>query len=188
MDPFSTAAAAVALGPIIIGITREVRNAYKSVKYARRELEELVNEMDIFTDHYSEFLKACSTRKKHRKRVWSAKTKLVSWAQRAIFDFKELLYKVDALARDPTYRHTVMETALAHCKWYFSKNHLGHLRASLSVARQSMVGFTNICNIELLDEQLAHLNSIMTPQQKQEIEKEYGVTKEQRTEELQAMR
>jgi hypothetical protein len=188
MEPFSAAAAAVTLCPIVIGITRELRNAYKSVKYARRELEELVTEMDIFTDHYSEFLKACSTRKKHRKRVWSAKTKLVSWAQRAILDFRELLDKVDALARDPTYPHTVMETAFAHYKWYFSKNHLGHLRASLSVARQSMVGFTNICNIELLDEQLAHLKSVVTPQQRQEIEKEYGMTKEQRAEELQGMR
>jgi hypothetical protein len=179
---------AIALCPIVISITRSLRKGYKSVKYARRELEELTNDMDVFTDLYSEFLKACSTRQKHRKRIFSTKKKLVAWTERAIRDFKELLYKVDALSRDPIYQHTIMETAFAHCKWYFSKSHLGYLRASLGVARQSMVGFTNICNIELLDEQLAHLKSVMTPQQRREIEKEYNMTVEQRIEELQGIR
>lgn len=188
MEPFSVAAAAVALGPIVIGIAQELRVAYKKITYARQELEELVNEMDIFTDLYTEFLKICSTRMRHRGRVSSVKQKLVSWTKRSIRDYRELARKVDALSRDPIYQHNIIDTAVAKFKWYFSTRHLVFLRASLSIARQSMVGFTNICAIESLDEQLAHLKSILTPQQRKEIFNKYGMTVEQRIHVLQSSR
>ncbi|KAI4646012.1 hypothetical protein J4E93_005591 [Alternaria ventricosa] len=188
MEPFSAAAAAVALCPIVIGIAKELRVAYKKITYARQELEELVNEMDIFTDLYTEFLKVCSTRKKHRRSVSSAKRKLVSWTKHAIADFKTLAHKVDALSRDPVYKHSIIDTGLAKFKWYFNTKHLVYLRASLSITRQSMVGFTNICAIELLDEQLAHLKSVLTAQQREDILYEYGMTVEQRIQVLQSSR
>ncbi|KAI4683027.1 uncharacterized protein J4E84_006929 [Alternaria hordeiaustralica] len=51
-----------------------------------------------------------------------------------------------------------------------------------------MVGFTNICAIELLDEQLAHLRSILTAQQREDIMYDYGMTVEQRIQVLQSSR
>jgi len=188
MEPFSAAAAAVALCPIVIGIAQELRVAYKKITYARQELEELVNEMDIFSDLYTEFLRVCSTRKRHRRSVSSAKRKLVSWTKHAIEDFRMLAHKVDALSRDPVYKHSIIDISLAKVKWYFSTKHLVFLRATLSITRQSMVGFTNICAIELLDEQLAHLKSILTVQQRDDILRDYGMTPEQYTQVLQSSR
>jgi hypothetical protein len=169
-------ATAITLCPIVVKLSRQLRIAYKSVKYAKSELERLTNEMDIFTSIYTTFLKSCAAEGKHQKRVSSAKEKLVLWTQQAICDYENLLRKVDALSRFPIYEHTITETAFARCKWYFRKSHVEYLRVSLNVARQSLLSFINIHNMGILDEQLARLKSVISRRQREEIEKEYRMT------------
>ncbi|KAI4607468.1 hypothetical protein J4E80_009581 [Alternaria sp. BMP 0032] len=185
---FGTIAAAVTLGPVILQFGRVLRDGARSVKFARRELEELVNEMSIFTALSYEFYNACSTRKKQTKLVLSAQKRLAEWTEAAIEDFEQLSYTVDALSTDPIYQHTAYQVARAHYDWYRSKSYLEYLRASLSVARQSMNGFTNVCNMELLDEQLVYLKSVLTTQQRKEIEQEFGMPVEKRTKVIQSIR
>ncbi|CAI9629258.1 hypothetical protein GT037_001442 [Alternaria burnsii] len=170
---------AVALLPVVISCSRKLRNAYKSIKYARSELEGLTDEMDIFTGTYTAFLRCCAKEGKQQKRVSVAKEKLVIWTRQAIQDYKKLLHKVDALARHPVHKHTVTELAFAQLKWPFRKNHVVYLRASLNVARQSLVSFTNIHNMAILDEQLDLLKAVISRRERKEIEKEYGMTKEE---------
>lgn len=170
---------AVALLPVVISCSRKLRNAYKSIKYARSELEGLTDEMDIFTGTYTAFLRCCAKEGKHQKRVSVAKEKLVIWTRQAIQDYKKLLHKVDALARHPVHKHTVTELTFAQFKWPFRKNHVVYLRASLNVARQSLVSFTNIHNMAILDEQLNLLKAVISQRERKEIEKEYGMTKEE---------
>ncbi|CAN9198563.1 unnamed protein product [Alternaria alternata] len=170
---------AVALLPVVISCSRKLRNTYKSIKYARSELEGLTDEMDIFTGTYTAFLRCCAKEGKHQKRVSVAKEKLVIWTRQAIQDYKKLLHKVDALARHPVHKHTVTELAFTQFKWPFRKNHVVYLRASLNVARQSLVSFTNIHNMAILDEQLDLLKAVISQRERKEIEKEYGMTKEE---------
>lgn len=178
MEPFSVAAAAVTLCPVIIGITSSLCNAAKSIKYARRELEDLTNEMLIFSVLYRQFLELCSKNKKD-KQASSARKRLKSWAEKAIFDFEKLSRHVDALSTKPLQHHSATETLTAHFKWYLKKSTLKYFRASLIVARQSMLGFINICNIERLDEELAMLRSVLTRKEKLDIEKKTGKTVEE---------
>jgi hypothetical protein len=185
---FGTIAAAVALGPIVLQLSRSLRDGARSIKFARRELEELTNEMQGFTALYCDFHNACSTRKRQTGLVLSAQKRLADWTKKAIEDFKELSYTVDALSTEPIYQHTTFQVAVAHYDWYRSKSYLEYLRASLSVARQSMNGFTNICNMELLDEQIMYLKSLLTVKQKREIEKEFGMPLGKRIEVLQSIR
>jgi len=185
---FGTIAAAVTLGPVILKLGRELRDGARSVKFARRELEELVNEMSIFTALTYEFYNACSTKKKQTELVLSAQERLADWTEAAIQDFEQLSYTVDALSTDPIYQHTAYQVARAHYDWYRSKSYLEYLRASLSVARQSMNGFTNVCNMELLDEQLVYLKSVLTTQQRKEIEQEFGMPVEKRIKVIQSIR
>lgn len=179
MEPFSVAAAAITLCPLFIQTARQLRSAAKSIMYARSELEDLTDEMNMFSVLYDQFIQVTEERIKKKKKkkthAASARKRLVSWADSAKYDFEKLAQRVDALSRDPVYKHSVTETVFAHCKWYFNKNHLKYLRYTLVVARQSMLGFTHMCNIEILDEVLARLRFGTTSDQRAEIEKERGM-------------
>ncbi|USP81685.1 FMN binding [Curvularia clavata] len=179
MEPFSVAAAAITLGPLVFQTARQLRSVAKSIKYARSELEDLTDEMSMFSIFYDQFMQVTEERMNKTKHAASARKRLVSWAESAKYDFKKLSRRVDALSRDPIYEHSVTETVSAHCKWYFNKSNLKYLRYTLVVARQSMVGFTHMCNIEILNDILARLRSGTTSDQRAKIEQEQGVTLEQ---------
>ena len=97
--------------------------------------------------------------------------------------FKNLLHRVQAVGRDPRYEHSTLEVITAHYRWIMSKSTLRYLRASLNVARQSMVAFTNIRVLGKLNEELAYLRSALaSPDKRHNIELRHGVTLEERIE------
>lgn len=185
MEVAGIVAAGVGLVPVVVQTARSLRKAAKSIKLARRELEDLTNEMTIFTSIYHQFLMICSKRMKTDKRALSALNLLISWAKKAKLDFQKLSQHVDALTTHPMQPHSTTENITAHVKWYLQKSTLEYLRASLIVARQSMVGFSNLCNIERLDEELAMLKSILTPQQRLQIKEKFGMPVEELIQSLQ---
>lgn len=178
MEPFSVGAAAISLCPLIIQTAYQLRRVAKSIRFARRELGDLTAEMDLFSHFYNDFMKVTSERKKRGGRASSARKRLISWAERAKLDFQKLSQRVDALARDPVHEHSFADVVSAHVKWFLDMDNWKYLRYTLVVARQSMVGFTYVCNMERLDEQLAFLRSIITAEQRNKIEQEYGETVE----------
>jgi hypothetical protein len=95
--------------------------------------------------------------------------------------FRNLLHRVQAVGRDPGCEHSTIDVITAHYRWIMSKSTLRYLRASLNVARQSMVAFTNIRVLGKLNEELAYLQSALASStERQSIELRHGVKLEER--------
>ncbi|KAF2798740.1 hypothetical protein K505DRAFT_295874 [Melanomma pulvis-pyrius CBS 109.77] len=127
---FGGVAAGCTLSAEILRLSRSLRKAIKSIRYARREISKTVR----------------------------------------------------ALGADPKYEYSLVETFTAHVRWYFSKSSVACLRASLSVARECMNGFTNIRCIEKLDEQLRYLKRSVREGNRQALEAKLRMTVEERVE------
>ncbi|KAJ4371178.1 hypothetical protein N0V83_004394 [Neocucurbitaria cava] len=178
MEPLGAAASAITIGVVILEISSKLKKLIKGVRHARREIKHLAEEMGTFAKLYEYFIDDYYRARSDSEACFrSAAKSLISWAKKAIRDFKVLHHKVCALAGDPEY--SLLETVAAHMKWYFSKTAVKYLRASLVVARESMIGITNIRAIQKLDEDLAWLRSAFTQEQKQEIKEKFGMPVEQ---------
>lgn len=177
MEVLGGVASAITVGVVILEISSKLKKLIKDVRHARREIKHLTEEMGTFAKLYECFFDAYKEQSASDAGFRSAAKCLISWARNAILDFKLLHDNVCALAGDPEY--SPLETVVAHIKWYFSKTTVKYLRASLVVARESMMGITNIRAIQKLDEQLRRLRLALTQEQKQAIEKEFGMPVEQ---------
>jgi 23S rRNA A2030 N6-methylase RlmJ len=102
----------------------------------------------------------------------------MAWAEEAVHGFKELLDRVQALIGDSL--SSKLDTLIARVRWYFSENEVKFLRSSLSVARESMRGFSNIRVIEKLDEQMRLLKAAIAKGSQRTIEDQLGVDLEER--------
>ncbi|CAO2655764.1 Nn.00g045670.m01.CDS01 [Neocucurbitaria sp. VM-36] len=182
MEVFGVVAASVTLGAELLRISRSLKEMIKKIRYARREIEDLAKEMVMFSKLYEQFLDAYRTASKSETSFSSAAECLISWTMDAIHDFKILRNKVRALAGDPKY--SVLDTIAAHVRWYFSETAVKYLRASLIVARESMIGITNIRAIQKLDEQLKELRTALTQEHRQAVELKFGMTVEQYIQDL----
>jgi len=160
----------VGLSTVLAKTVREIRTTVQDIHYARGDILEVEKEVDLFSRIYDDFLDACDEASSMTKNASKIKTSLISWTRKTIKGFKNLLYKVHAVARDPEYYHSIREVASAYYIWLRSKGTVRYLRASLSVARQSMVAFTNVRIIEKLNEELAHLRSPLSSTERATIE------------------
>ncbi|KAK3197386.1 hypothetical protein GRF29_216g1060 [Pseudopithomyces chartarum] len=178
MDPVSFAIAIFGLPTVLVATAKMLRKTVKSIKYAEREVLDLAREMEWFDGTCKRFA-PCANETSEIVRH------LKSWSKKAKVGYDELLSKVKVLATQPGYRHFTMEMLIARLRWNQSKSFIKYLRASLSVARQSMVAFTNIYHIEKLDREMAFLRSALSTSDIKCIEKMHGKTVEKRIEELQ---
>jgi hypothetical protein len=108
------------------------------------------------------------------------KRDLIAWTKKAIEGLENLLSKVQAVGRNLEYFYSFFEVLTAYVIWLKSKDTIKYLRASLSVARQSMVAFTNIRIIEKLNKELVDLRSALSPTERQRLESKYKMTVEDR--------
>jgi hypothetical protein len=157
MEVFGAVAAGITLGAELLRLSRCLRKMINGFRYARSDVAKLAQEMEIFSGMYDQFMRVCVFESKG-KYCNSAPTKrLVSWAEETIKAVVKLLSRVSALVGNA--KDSVIETVAAHVKWYFSENEVKCLRLSLSVARESINGFTNIRVIEKLDEEMDMLRA-----------------------------
>lgn len=186
MEIFGAVAATITLGAELVRISGSLRKAVRSIRYARRDIESLAEEIGLFSGLYENFLDACPLSSGSEAHSPSSNERLISWTRAAIRDYKKLRKEVGALARDPN--PSLLDTVAAHVRWYFRETTVKYLRASLCVARESITGLTNIRAIEKLDEQLSFLKSVLSTEQKRKIEIEYGMPVEQYVPILEARR
>ncbi|CAG5158502.1 uncharacterized protein ALTATR162_LOCUS5112 [Alternaria atra] len=182
MEPISLALGIIGLPAAFSVIVKELRKTVKSIRYAKRELQALDEEIDLFAGSYDDFLDTCDEASLSTKGTQDIKRHLISWTGKVMEGFDDLLSKVQALARDPDYDHSAIEVFTAHYRWIMSKSTLKYLRASLNVARQSMIAFTNIRVLGKLNEELAYLRSALSSAERQQIELRHGMTMEERIE------
>ncbi|KAH8642440.1 hypothetical protein IG631_05382 [Alternaria alternata] len=181
MDPVSLTIGIIGLPAALTMTFKSLRKTVKSIKYAKRELRDLEEEIDLFVDIYDSFLDACDEASQDIEGASKIKRHLRSWTRKVMEGFRNLLHRVQAVGRDPRYEHSTIEVITAHYRWIMSKSTLRYLRACLNVARQSMIAFTNIRVLGKLNEELAYLQSALTSTtERQSIELRHGVRLEDR--------
>ncbi|CAN9174367.1 unnamed protein product [Alternaria alternata] len=181
MDPVSLALTVIGLPAALTMTFKSLRKIVESIKYAKRELRDLEEEVDLFAGIFDSFLDACDEASLETEGASIIKRHLRSWTEKVMEGFENLLERVQAVGRDPRYEHSTIEVITAHYRWIMSKSTLRYLRACLNVARQSMIAFTNIRVLGKLNEELAYLQSALTSTaERQSIELRHGVRLEDR--------
>jgi hypothetical protein len=189
MEIVGVVAAGITFGSTILKLSQWLYKSAKKIKYARRELLKLVKEMGVFADLYEDFYRVCISDQRKKARNTSSTTRLVDWIQEAIDAFNVLLNRVEVLAGDS--RYSMLETLTAHVKWLFNENEVKYLRLSLSVARESMRGFSNVTFIETINEEIQMIRAVIAQGDRQHIqvlEDQLGATLEERLGELEQTR
>jgi hypothetical protein len=182
-------AAGITFGATILKLSQWLHKSAKKIRYARRELMKLVKEMGIFADLYEDFYRVCVSDQRKKGRNTSSTRHLIDWIQDATDAFRVLLKRVRALASDS--RKSMLETLTAHVKWVFSENEVKYLRMSLSVARESIRGFSNVTLIEATNKEIEMIRAAIAQGNQQAIqalEGELGGTLEERLSELEQTR
>ncbi|KAI4944104.1 hypothetical protein J4E91_008959 [Alternaria rosae] len=180
MEVAGIAISVFGLSTALAATVRKIRKTVQDIRYARGDLHEVEKEVLLFARIYDDFLDACDEASSVTENASKIKTSLISWTQKTIKGFENLLAKVQAIARNPEYHYSVSKVATAYYSWIRSKSTVKYLRASLSVARQSMIAFTNIRVIEKLNEELAYLRSTLSPTEREIIELRLKMTVDER--------
>jgi hypothetical protein len=171
-------AAGITLTAELVRLSSSIRKAIKKMRYARTEVENLADEIEIFTDLYFDLLNACRTGPQTSKRASISIERLKIWVAGATESFEELLCRVEALDESGEYSLLDTLTARARLRWQRSESAAKCLRASLGVARESIACFTNIRNIEHLCELLDVLETAVSEEQRRSIELKCGTNVE----------
>jgi hypothetical protein len=129
---------------------REIQKAVKTIKNSRGDIGRLANESIIFADLYQRFSVACKESNDNTSSS-GAIVELKAWAKSCIRGLRKLLDKVDVLRFEDRSSRSIEETLIAHLEWLFSKNTVKALRASLSVARESINGVSTLMHLKKLD-------------------------------------
>jgi len=182
MDPASLTIGIIGLSTVLLTTARKLRETVQDVRYAQGDLSDVLEETDLFAGTCDDFLDVCDEDPLNSERTQKLKLQLKSWTTRTVQGFDSLLDKVQAVARNPEDDYSAIEVIIAHIVWLRSKGTLKYLRASLSVARQNMICFTNIRIIEKLNVDLAQLKSVLslTKTEKRRVEMLYNMTVEER--------
>jgi hypothetical protein len=129
---------------------REIQKAVKTIKNSRRDIGKLADETVIFAEIYQRFSSVCGESDDNASRS-VAIMELGAWARSCIHGLEELLDKVEVLLCEDKSSHSIEETLIAHLQWLFSKSTVKALRASLSVARESINGVSTLIHLNKLD-------------------------------------
>jgi hypothetical protein len=133
---FGAVAAGLTICTQLAQLGNAIRKGVKRIKNARKDVLELSDEAVLFT----------------------SLDRLVAWLEQPESALSELLEKVKALIRDPKYQYSWQEKCIAQIEWFGSKGAVKRLRASLSIARSSISGYSNLMCIQKLNEELRMLH------------------------------
>jgi hypothetical protein len=171
MEVFSAVAAGIALSAQLMKLGRSLHKAIEKIKYTRPEIAKLAAELDIFSGLYDQFMNVCVFEPNAKYCNAAPTRRLVAWAQEARNAIRKLLDRVTGSPGD-----SIVEKVAARVQWFFSEHEVKCLRLSLRVARESMIGFTNIGVIQKLDEQMAMLRAASANGTRQAIEQQLGIS------------
>jgi hypothetical protein len=181
-DIFGAAVAGIALLTELTKFGIAIRKATKRIKNSRRDIAELTDETVIFAGLCEEFLRTCAD--DHEAKSSAAASSigpLNAWIKRTSTGLYELLRKVEAVGPESRDQYSLQETCIAKLEWFFSKDTVRRLRDSLTVARASISGFSNLICIEKLNQELHMLyKALSSRSSRQEAELELGMSIEEK--------
>jgi hypothetical protein len=154
---------------------RKIQKAVKTIKNSRRDIEALAKETIIFADLYQKFSIACDESDENASNS-VAMVELDAWAQSCIRGLEKLLDKVDVLLSRGKSSRSIEETLIAHLEWLFNKNTVKALRASLSVARESINGVSTLMCLNKLDAMIQNFREASKDRKlRRDLEEKYRV-------------
>jgi hypothetical protein len=173
---FGAVAAGVSLCTQLTELGLAIRKATKRIKNSRRDIAELTDETVIFAGLCEEFLRACADDHDAESRAVSWIIPLNAWIKRTSTGLCNLLRKVEAVGPEPKHQYSIQDTLIAYIEWFFSKDTVRRLRDSLTVARASMSGFSNLMCIRKLNEELHMLSAALSNRtSRKDIELRFGM-------------
>jgi hypothetical protein len=181
-DIFGAAIGGIALLSQLTKFGIAIRKATKRIKNSRRDIAELTDETVIFAGLCEEFLRTCAD--DHEAKSSAAASSigpLNAWIKRTSTELRELLRKVEAIGPEPKHQHSLQQTLIAKLEWFFSKDTVRRLRDSLTVARASISGFSNLVCIKKLNEELQMLREALSSRDsRQKVELKLGMSVEEK--------
>jgi hypothetical protein len=165
---------AVPLATLLLKMGRALQQAVKKMRHACAELQALADETGFVAYLYHEFEKSCAPDVRKDALISSPAKRLERWTRSALRSFEKLLQKVKALVRDS--ENSLLQTWVAHIRWLLKESAVKALRASLSVARESIMCITNIRAVEHLRQILKLLETARAEGKLQQIEIQLGTT------------
>jgi hypothetical protein len=170
---FGAAVGGVALCATLVDIGLAIHKATKRIKNTRQDVAELTNETMIFAGLCDEFFRTCVDDQEAMRGAASSILALKAWIEKTSTELLALLQKVEAVGPAARFRHSLQDTLIAYLEWLSSKDTVKRLRNSLTVARASIDGFSNLMCIRKLNEELRVLYAILaneTDRRKAELE------------------
>ncbi|CAN9137474.1 unnamed protein product [Alternaria alternata] len=182
MEAVGLTIAVVGLPVAIVSTVKIFRKTVQAVENAQPELRNLVKETDLLDGVFASFLDVLDEDPSYTQGTSKFTRDLVYYTEKLRNNFDSLRHEVRAVDRDFKYDYSRIERLTARIVWLRSTSTIKYLRASLSVARQSIIAFTNIRLIEKQNEELAYLRSALPLTEIRRIESKYGMTVEERIE------
>ncbi|KAH4291170.1 hypothetical protein HBH64_079690 [Parastagonospora nodorum] len=154
-----------------------VREAIQRINNSGRDALDLSDEAVIFAGLCTQFLQVCDEDHNANKAIHSSVYRLISWMKKLKIGLDEVLQKVAALLPNSTSNRSLEERWIARIKWFGSKKEVEILRASMSIARTSIDGFSNLICIQKLNRELRMLELAITDTRlRKDIEKKFCMT------------
>jgi hypothetical protein len=182
---FGAIAAGITIGGDLIKLGRYIQEAIKRIKNSRKDIEKLASEAIIFAGMYRRFLRACKDDQDANGIDFLAVQSLIIWAETTTDSLNELLLKVKALYPQSKSRSALEEKAIAHVVWFRSTRTVRGLRDCLSVARESINGFTHLMYLKKIKDEIEMLRGALHDRnRRREWEAKLGTRLETRIREL----
>lgn len=176
---FGAVAAGLSVGSGLIKCGCAIQKAIKKIRNSRKDVEQLAKETIIFGSLYKRFLRACDDDRDAYTTDIIAVTQLISWARKTQSSLEMLLTRIDALQPYSKSSSSLETRLIAHVVWLSCSSTVKALRSSLSVARESMNGFTYLMWLQKLKEDAKIMKEALhDPPQRRELESRFGTTLE----------
>ncbi|KAH9866299.1 hypothetical protein J1614_008865 [Plenodomus biglobosus] len=183
LEIVGAAAGCVALCTTLIRVCEGIHAAQKSVQHAREDIKQLANEGIIFANIYEAFRSTCNEELEKSMDTSRATRRLNRWVKALKKDLLQILGKVKTLSLDREVERKVVTVFKEHVNWFFKRSAVEKLRASLSVARESIQEFSIIVNIRKLNQLLDLLTSALNDQaEREKLELKLGMRLEEKIE------
>ncbi|KAF2845594.1 hypothetical protein T440DRAFT_543713 [Plenodomus tracheiphilus IPT5] len=176
MEVFGVVAGGIAISTTLIRLGEGTHKAIKHVQHARGDITQLADEAIMFAGLYEAFRSACDDDLKKSMDTSLATRRLNSFTHSLIKDLSQIYEKVEILTLDQGVKRSVTKVARAHFEWFFKRNDVERLRASLSIARENINGFLIIVAIRKLNQLLEFLTNGVYDQAKRiQLQQKFGM-------------
>lgn len=182
---FGAVAAGIGIGSELIRLGRAIQKAIVKIKNSRRDIERLAHETITFVGIYKTFLRTCENDEHTYTTEASAIQLLITLAQKTCDGLSQLLESVEALQPQSKIKSQLEESLIARLVWFRSENRVKALRASLSVAKESISCFANLMQLSAFNAHIKELKEALNDRSKRRaLEQQLGVPLEARIEKI----